>query len=129
MNMGHKYCIRFSEEKFQEKFTENGKKIIDHINKCLPNSTKKIYTKSRAINCDSLNDNAFKMQQKCYETILNDFCIGFSENKKLFLNSIDTSDLANSASLSMMLTVIGKCKNPTINIFSLLNELSSGNSK
>ncbi len=121
LNWGFKYCKKFSNELFSKSFTQNGTKVIDHINKCLPNSIKKLYVKNRALNCKTLHDNAFKFQQKCYEMIQNDFCIGFSENKRNFLKIIDNRDLSNLASILMMKNIISKC-NPPIDFMGLLTK-------
>lgn len=120
MNWGYKYCRRYADSKFIEKFTPTGKKLLEHVNKCLPKQFEKNYKSKRPIRCKKLNNEAFSAQTKCYTDIQKDFCTGFVENKMLFVQVLDNSDLINMESISMIKKASEKCT-PKIDLLGLMS--------
>ncbi len=123
MNWGYKYCRRYADPEFTSKFTDRGKKLLDHVNKCLPRQLEKFYKTKKSINCKRLYTQAFDAQHKCYAEKQKDFCVAFPDNKELFIKVLDQSDFLNFDSISMIRKSVEKCE-PKINLSDLLN--SSG---
>lgn len=119
MNWGYKYCRRYADPEFIEKFTDIGKKLLEHVNKCLPKHFEKFYRSKRMVRCKKLNQEAFEAQGKCYTEIQNDFCKAFVDNKDLFIKVLDYNDLMNLESISMIRKATEKC-NPKIDFFFLI---------
>lgn len=119
INWGYKYCRRYADAEFIAKFTPTGKKLLDHVNKCLPKHFEKTYKKKR-IRCKSLNTEAFDSQGKCYEEVQKDFCKAFPENKDLFIKVLDHGDFLNFESIGMIKKVADKCT-PKIDFMSFMS--------
>jgi hypothetical protein len=119
LNWGYKYCRRYADPEFTDKFTANGRAILQHINKCLPNSLKKFYMAKRSIKCKKLNQEAFEAQGKCYSQVQKEFCVGFPENKDHFMNVLDQKDFINMESIKMIRDTADKCE-PKIDLYSLM---------
>ena len=119
MNWGYKYCRRYADPEFSSKFTKTGKKLLSHINKCLPKSLEKYYKTKKAIHCKRLTTQAFEAQGKCYQEVQKDFCVGFPENKDLFTKVLDQQDFFNMESISMIRATAEKCR-PKIDLQALM---------
>ena len=119
LNWGYKYCRRYADPEFINKFTPDGKKLLDHINNCLPKSLEKFYKAKRSIKCKKLNGDAFEAQGKCYAQAQKEFCKGFPENKKHFLDVLDQKDFMNMDSIRMIKETADRC-NPKINLYELI---------
>jgi hypothetical protein len=117
--LSYKYCKRYAAQEFIDKFTPEGKYLLSYINKCLPNKLEKSYKSKRPIRCKLLSTDMFKAQGACYSDIKKIFCKAFPNNKKLFLDVLDQSDLLNMDSFSMIKDVIDKCE-PKVDIFSIV---------
>jgi hypothetical protein len=115
----YKYCRRYASQQFIDKFTPEGKQLLSYINKCLPSKLEKSYKSKRPIRCKLLSSEMFKAQGDCYSEIKSIFCKAFPDNKKLFLNVLDQSDLLNMDSFSMIKDVIDKCE-PKVDLFSMV---------
>lgn len=118
INWGYKYCTRYTEISFFNKFTESGKKLLNHINTCLPQSLKRAYRK-RSHNCKRLQNYAFKAQGRCYAKKQKLFCEAFPENSKLFTQVLDQSDFFNMDSVKMIKQTAENCK-PKIDLVKLM---------
>lgn len=125
MNWGYKYCRRYADPEFTSKFTDKGKVLLTHINKCLPKQIEKFYRSKKSINCKRLYAQAFDAQHKCYAEQQKDFCIAFPENKELFVKVLDQSDFLNFDSISMIRKSVEKCE-PKINLADMF--MSNGSS-
>lgn len=120
MNWGYKYCQKYTNPEFVEKFNKNGKKFLKFTNKCLPNSLAKLYkTSSKEVSCPKLSKIAFMAQSKCYQDPDSGFCPAFSENGKLFVQVLDPKDLFNMDSISVIQNSAEKC-NPKLSMMSIL---------
>lgn len=124
MNWGYKYCRRYADPEFTSKFTDRGKVLLEHINKCLPKQLEKFYKTKKSLNCKRLYNQAFEVQHKCYAEKQKDFCVAFPENKELFIKVLDQSDFLNFDSISMIKKSVEKCE-PKIN----LSDMFMGNSE
>ena len=120
INWGYKYCRRYADQTFIDKFTEDGKKLLEHVNKCLPKNFEKFYKSKRSLRCKKLSQDAFLAQGKCYQEAQELFCKAFPENKELFIKVLDQSDFINLDSISMIRKTAEKC-NPKIDFFSLMS--------
>jgi hypothetical protein len=124
MNWGYKYCIRYADPNFVQKFTKSGKKFLKYLNKCLPHALKKLYkSEKKQISCSSISKQAFKAQSQCYQNVESNFCKAFTENKSLFIKVLDKADMFNMDSLAVIKSATNECK-PKINLVSLM--LSTG---
>ena len=123
MNWGYKYCRRYADPEFTSKFTDRGKQLLDHINKCLPKQLEKFYKSKKSINCKRLYSQAFDAQHRCYAEKQKDFCVAFPDNKELFIKVLDQSDFLNFDSISMIRKSVEKCE-PKINLSDLLSSRS-----
>lgn len=119
MNWGYKYCRRYADQTFIDRFTPLGKKLLDHVNKCLPKHIEKFYKSKRPLKCKKLNVDAFEVQGKCYQEVQDLFCQAFPENKELFIEVLDHSDFINMDSISMIRRTAEKC-NPPIDFLSMM---------
>ena len=119
MNKRYKYCRRYAAQEFIDKFTLEGKQLLTYINKCLPGKLEKYYKSKRPVRCKLLSSEMFKSQGACYSEIKSTFCKAFPNNKRLFLNVLDQSDLLNMDSFSMIKDVLDKCE-PKVDFFSML---------
>lgn len=109
LNWGYKYCRRYANKQFTDKFTTEGKQMLTHLNKCLPSKLEKLYKSKRPVRCQNLSDNMFGVQANCYEEILPTFCKAFPDNKNLLMNIMDQSDMMNMNSFSMIKKLGDKC--------------------
>ena len=121
MNWGYKYCTRYADQEFIDKFTAVGKQMLAHVNKCLPKAFQKFYKSKKPIKCKKLNQEAFDAQGKCYVEVQDMFCVAFPENMNLFMNVLDTKDLLNFDSLKMIRETAEKC-DPKIDLMSLVGK-------
>jgi hypothetical protein len=124
MNWGYKYCRRYADQTFVNKFTPEGKKLLEHVNKCLPSHFEKMYKSKRPLRCKKLSQDAFNAQGKCYQSVQSLFCKAFPANKDLFIQVLDQSDFINMDSITMIKKTADKC-NPKIDFSSLLTASSS----
>ena len=102
MNWGYKYCRRYANSEFTAKFNEDGKKLLEHVNKCLPKHFEKFYKSKRSLRCKKLSQDAFEAQGRCYQEVQSLFCKAFPENKELFIQVLDNHDFVNLDSISMI---------------------------
>jgi hypothetical protein len=109
LNWGYKYCRRYANKQFTDKFSQEGKQMLTHLNKCLPSKLEKLYKSKRPVRCQNLSDNMFGVQANCYEEILPTFCKAFPDNKNLLMNIMDQSDMMNMNSFSMIKKLGDKC--------------------
>jgi hypothetical protein len=116
INWGYKYCRRYANKQFTDKFTQEGKQMLSHLNKCLPSKLEKLYKSKRPVRCQNLNDNMFDVQAKCYEEILPTFCKAFPANKNLLMNIMDQSDMMNMNSFGMIKKLGDKCS-PKLDLY------------
>ena len=119
MNWGYKYCRRYADQDFTNKFTKEGKQMLDHVNKCLPKHFEKLYKSKRPVRCKKLMQEAFDIQGKCYSEVQKLFCKAFPDNKELFIKVLDQNDLMNMDSFGMIQRTADKCE-PKIDFFSIL---------
>jgi hypothetical protein len=120
MNWGYKYCRRYADNKFFARFSEEGKKLLEHVNKCLPNHFEKLYKSKRPLRCKKLSKDAFEAQGKCYQDVQSLFCKAFPENKDLFIEVLDHNDFINLDSISMIRKTAEKCV-PAIDFLSMMS--------
>lgn len=112
MKWGHKYCKKFLDEEKLKNFTPEGRKMIDHINMCLPSKVQRFYKAKRFVNCNKLSIDAFKSQEKCYNEIQSLFCAAFPSNQKAFFEILDKADFSDMNSLKMFTKIMQKCDPP-----------------
>ena len=107
-NWGYKYCRRYADPAFYARFNDNGKKLLKHVNRCLPLTLAKHYSR-KSHNCKRLQTEAFKAQGECYSKVQKLFCVAFPQNQNLFTEVLDQSDFFNMESISMIRKVGDKC--------------------
>jgi hypothetical protein len=119
MNWGYKYCRRYADPEFVAKFTESGKVLLEHVNKCLPKHLERFYKAKKLLRCKKLNQDAFDVQGKCYQDAQKLFCKAFPDNKDLFMKVLDPADVMNMDSVNMIRKTADKCQ-PKIDLMSLI---------
>lgn len=120
MEWGHKYCLRYANPHVSKKFTENGRKFLKFLNRCLPNELEELYnTDALRVSCNRLDKWAFKAQGRCYQDPESGFCKAFVENQKIFMKTMDQSDIFNKNIFSIVKGATKNCK-PKINLISMV---------
>ena len=119
MNWGYKYCRRYANPDFIARFTDLGKQLLEHVNKCLPKHLERFYKVKKPMKCNKLSQDAFEAQGKCYQDQQSLFCKAFPENKDLFIEVLDHRDFINMNSVSMIRKTAEKCV-PKIDLISLI---------
>jgi hypothetical protein len=124
LKWGYKYCKRFHEPSFNNKFNQNGKYFLTHINSCLPEELITIYNdriieKNEKVTCDELTRQGFDAQGRCYQKAQRLFCQAFKENKSLFIKVLDFKDFFDVDALSLMKETTDKCE-PKITLWSII---------
>ena len=109
MNLGYKYCIRYTANNFSSNFTEQGKKLIDQMVDCLPRAFEKTYKTKKSVKCGRLNKEGYEAQEKCYVDKLDAFCKGLPENKALFRKAMDFGDILSYEAIAMMQRMGKRC--------------------
>jgi hypothetical protein len=120
MNWGYKYCRRYADPKFVARFTAHGRKLLEHVNRCLPKHFEKMYKSKRPLRCKKLSQEAFEAQGKCYQEEQALFCTAFPQNKELFIEVLDHNDFANLDSISMIRKTAEKCE-PKIDFLKMMS--------
>jgi len=119
INWGYKYCRRYADQTFIDKFTDVGKELLAFINECLPNHFEKFYKSKRQLRCKKLYRDAFEAQGDCYAQVQEKFCKAFPENKKLFIEVLDPADFMNIDSITMIRKTAENCE-PKLDLLSIM---------
>lgn len=109
MNLGYKYCRRYSEEDTFKQFTKAGQDLTNHLVYCLPRAFEKIYKTKKAIRCGQLNKDGYKAQEECYIEVLDSFCNGLQENKNVYGKKMDLMDVISPDGIAIMRRMAERC--------------------
>lgn len=84
---------------------------MEHLNKCLPQNAENFYKSRRSVICERLDEQLNKGVEKCYTEIRDLVCLANDNDKKLFMNIMDTKDYSNINSIAMLGKIAQYCLN------------------